>query len=112
MSSSVLAMSQKTGRPKREVDLKTRQRISDHLRWWMLLNGKSQADVERQTGVHNSTISRLLKLTQRSLGLDVFLKLSRKLEIDAHLMLNETPDWERLARVRGRQAVPIRQMSE
>lgn len=86
--------------PKREVDAKTRARIAEHVRWWMALHACNQAAVVEKTGLHNSTVSRIVKERFRSLGLDVFLALHRGLDIDAQTMLEYDPLWERVPRER------------
>ena len=52
--------------------------------------------VVKKTGLDDSTISRVVRGTFRSLGLDVFLALHRALDIDAELMLETDPDWDRV----------------
>lgn len=75
--------------PTKYMNLKARERVRDWLLWYMERYKKTQADLERMTGVDNSAISRALSL--RSLGFDVFAALMTKTkpQFDADRVLND-----------------------
>ncbi len=79
--------------PKKEyIDQETRERIAGWVRAKMRQQEiPSKAALARRLGIDRSTAGRILNATARSLGLDVFLKIHRRLPIDATQILNEPP---------------------
>lgn len=74
--------------PRKEIDLATRERIRDWVKWWMKRNDKIPADVARIAGISPGAVSRMMSL--RSVGLDVFIKVTRRLKpLDAERVLND-----------------------
>jgi len=74
---------------KKAIDLPTRRRVAAYLQRYLDRNQMTREQLEAKLELGSGTISRVLM--GRSLGLDVVLKINRKLMIDAEDLLNRDP---------------------
>jgi ribosome-binding protein aMBF1 (putative translation factor) len=73
------------------IDVRTRERIVAHLRRAMERYELNMATLAERLEVSDTTISRLLR-GQGACGLDLVIRINRKLRIDADVLLNHDPD--------------------